>query len=261
MGKTLILSDIHFCKKPSKVTSAKQLRTLWDSCDRLVLNGDTTEAHSSRYSCESKERAAELIELANSDGVSTTLICGNHDPISSEHDYIWCWDKTVLVFHGHAAFPKIAPWSWRSPLVYKARMKYLKETGDGFHEQLLAVRRASHDSASGVFSSNRPSLPKMLLLACPAAIRVFYGWQRFPSLVSSWANQYAPTSRFIITGHTHHAGIWKRDERVIINTGCFGFPSHPRAVIIDEDTLSIFRLKLSRGNYSFGRVFASWNAR
>src|SRR5690606_18475947 len=35
----------------------------------------------------------------------------------------------------------------------------------------------------------------------------------------------------------HRPGIWTIDNRIIINTGSFGFPGKPRAVTIDDDRL------------------------
>ena len=261
MSKTLILSDIHFGKPSSKVVSASQLQNLWRDCDELLLNGDTTEIHSFAYGKHAEEYTAELIELARKDGVRTTLLGGNHDPVCSETDWMWFWDKTVFVFHGHAAFGGIAPWSWRSKYIVQRRNDLLQKSGDGFTEQLEAVRRASHDAATGAFSQFRPSTPHMLMIGLPAAFNVLYGWWKFPTNIAKWVGAYASSAKYIITGHTHHAGIWKRDGKVIINTGCFGFPSHPRAVIIDDKKMTVHKLRVSKGNYSLGRVCSSWNAR
>jgi len=261
MSKTLILSDIHFCRSRSSAVSPEQLRPLWSGCDALLLNGDTTEAHAKSRSNASEERTQRLVELASSDGVRTTLICGNHDPVVSEIESLWFCDKLVLVFHGHAAFPTIAPWNWRSRYIAEVRSKYLAKSSDGFEEQLAAVRKASFEAVSGAFRAHRPSMPQMLAFGPIAAFRVLRGWWQFPTLVSSWVEKYAPTASFIITGHTHHAGVWRRNNRVIINTGCFGFPSHPRAVIIDGYKITVHRLHLKNNNYSLGRVCASWNVR
>lgn len=261
MSKTLILSDIHFCRSRSSAVSPEQLRPLWSGCDALVLNGDTTEAHAKSRSGASEQHTQTLVELASKDGVRTTLICGNHDPVVSNIESLWFCDKRVLVFHGHAPFPTITPWNWRSKYIAEVRLKSLAESGDGFEEQLAAVRKASFDAVSGAFRIHRPSMPHMLALGPRAAFRVLYCWWKFPSLVSAWVENYASTASFIITGHTHHAGIWKRKNRVIINTGCFGFPSHPRAVIIDDNKLTVYRLRLKHSDYSFGRICGSWDVR
>tara|TARA_B100000959_G_scaffold278029_1_gene335605 strand:- start:118 stop:903 length:786 start_codon:yes stop_codon:yes gene_type:complete len=261
MSKTLILSDIHFCESALPDKTAQKFRNLFSGFDALILNGDTTEEHSLSSFEVSREQADALIKFASEDGLQTTVICGNHDPVSSDIDHIWLCDKSVLVFHGHAAFPGIAPWSWRSKYIKKSREEYIKVNGDGFDEQLAAVRQASHEAASGKHKDKRPSLPHMFLLGIPAFFHVLNSWRKFPNLVSDWVERYAPSAKYVITGHTHHAGIWTRNNRVIINTGCFSFPSHPRAVILENDTITVHRLVLSNGNYSFGRVCASWNVR
>ena len=261
MSKTLILSDIHFCESRLSSTSAQRFQKLFDGINTLILNGDTTEEHSQCSFEASKKQTDELLAMASEHGVQTTIICGNHDPIISELDHVWLCNKSVLVFHGHAAFPEIAPWSWRSKYILKARESYIRENGDGFNEQLAAVRKASHEAASGTYRGQRPSLPHMCLLGMPAIFHVLSSWLKFPSLVAEWVEKYAPSAKFIVTGHTHHAGIWKRKGRVIINTGCYGFPSHPRAVILDDESIIVHRLKLSNGFYSLGRVCSSWNVR
>jgi predicted phosphodiesterase len=261
MSKTLILSDIHFCRSRSPNKSAKAFYNLLNGFDALVLNGDTTEDHSLLTIESSKEQTDALISFASKEGIQTSLICGNHDPVTSDIDHVWFCDKSVLVFHGHAAFPGIAPWNWRSKYMRKSREEFLSINGNGFDEQLDAVRQASFEAASGKFKDHRPSLPHMLMLGMPAVFHILNGWRKYPKLVSDWVEQYAPTAKFIITGHTHHAGIWKQNNLVIINTGCFGFPSHPRAVVLENNTITVHRLASSNGNYSLGRVCASWNVR
>jgi predicted phosphodiesterase len=260
MGKTLILSDIHFCKKSSTCNTAEQLRQLWQGCDLLILNGDTTEEHGLRTAEESRIQTKRLIKLAKQDGVQTTLICGNHDP-EYEPNHVWICGNRLLVMHGHVAFSGVAPWSWRSRYIAAARKKYLEETGDGFEQQLSAICRSSVDAATGKFKSHRPSTFQFLLLIIPSIMHVLLGWLTFPTRIHRWAKTYAPATKFIVTGHTHHAGIWRREDRVIINTGCFGFPSHPRAVLIDECKLTVYKLQKKKNIYSLGRIFASWNLR
>lgn len=261
MSKTIILSDLHFGKPNSTAVTAQQFRSLWKGCQSLILNGDTTEAHSINSSEKSKALTTELCRLAKEDGIQTTAVAGNHDPEISKTNSIWLWDKRVLVFHGHAVFPGVAPWSWRAPFIRQRREDLLKKGGDGFEDQLEAVRLASLAAAKGEFKQHRPSLLHMASLAIPASFRVLHSWWNFPEYTSRWVNQFASSAKYVIVGHTHHAGIWNVDGRVIINTGCFGFPSHPRAVIIDEDELTVYRLRLLNNRYTLGRIYSSWNSR
>ena len=252
MGKTLILSDIHFCKKSSTCTDAVQLRSLWQDCSTLILNGDTTQEFGMHSAEQSKKCTDELVRLATEDGVSTILICGNHDPQYKNH-HVWLQDSSVLVTHGHIAFEGVAPWSWRAPHIAKAKETYLAESGDGFEEQLVAIQKASTDAATGAFHSRRPSTFGLICIAIPCALKVLIGWASFPTRMYKWATKYAPSAKVIITGHTHRAGTWKRGGTTIINTGCFGFPSHPRAVVIENNLLTVYKIKKVNGDFTFAQ--------
>ena len=63
-----------------------------------------------------------------------------------------------------------------------------------------------------------------MLLRPWAIVQVLHYWQIFPKLVSSFIEEHAPQARFAIIGHTHRPGIWTINDRVLINTGAFGFP-------------------------------------
>ncbi len=260
MRRTLILSDIHFCKRSSTVKNVEQLRPLWKGYDALVLNGDTSELHCAKHSEKARIATEKLAQLTNEDGVELTLICGNHDPTISQVEHAWFCDKKVLVFHGHAPIYGGAPWSWRYTHFANTFNKQIEATGDGFTEQLLAVREASIQSATGAFNEHRPSKRKMVSFAIPAIFKILLCWKRYPTLVSDWADTFAPTATIIITGHTHHAGIWHRDNKIIINTGCFGFPSHPRAVEITDEKITVHKVIKKKDAYALGRVCAFWKA-
>jgi predicted phosphodiesterase len=260
MGKTLILSDIHFCKRGSTVKSVEQLRPLWQGFDSLILNGDTSELHSASHAEASKQAAADVKVATKRDGVKITFICGNHDPTISDIEHIWFHNTKTLVFHGHAPIEGVAPWSWRCKYIAENNESQIKETGDGFEEQLNATRTASTFAATGAFKQHRPAAPHMLMLSVPAVYKVIRCWWQYPSTVANWIHLYAPSAKFVITGHTHHAGIWKRQGITVINTGCFGFPSHPRAVVIDSTTITVHKLTKKNGVYELGRVCESWSA-
>jgi predicted phosphodiesterase len=260
MCRTLILSDIHFCKRSSTVSNVEQLRPLWKGYDALILNGDTSELHCAEHSDKARLATKHLAQMTHEDGVDLTLICGNHDPTISNVEHKWYCGKKVLVFHGHAPIYGGAPWSWRYSHFANTFKKQLKVTGDGFTEQLLAVREASIQSATGVFNEHQPSKRKLLGLAIPAIFKILLCWKRYPTLVSIWADKYAPSANIIVTGHTHHAGIWHRNNKIIINTGCFGFPSHPRAVEINNEKITVFKVIKKKDTYALGRVCASLNA-
>jgi len=256
MSKILILSDIHFCKNGSSVQSYESIRSLWVGFDTLILNGDTAETLSSTLADPSIQLTESLVDAATEDGLQVILLGGNHDPDISNCDHVYLLNEKILVFHGHVAFQGVAPWSWRSPHIQQLRKDHIRSRGDGFMAQLEAVRAASSSVRMKVFEKNRPSYFGLLMFAIPSMFQVLRGWVVFPSLISDWVNAYSPQSSVIITGHTHRPGIWKRGNKTIINTGCFGlrgFPARPKAVVVEGQQISLFTLQKRGGAYGLGR--------
>ncbi|MBC8200762.1 MAG: metallophosphoesterase family protein [Planctomycetes bacterium] len=260
MSKTLILSDIHYSNRGSNVRCVEQLRPLWDGFDALVFNGDTAELHSTNLKERSRIAIEKIKQCTKEDGVELALLCGNHDPTISELQHLWFHDNKTLVFHGHAPIRGLAPWSWRYKHIVKNINDYIEKAGDGFHEQLAAAREASITAATGGFNQHRPNLFHMLMLSAPASFQVLRCWWKYPSDIATWVSRYAPSAKYVITGHTHHAGVWQRGAITILNTGCYGFPSHPRAVVLDGDSIAIHKVRKRNNRYCLGGVCESWNA-
>ena len=84
-----------------------------------------------------------------------------------------------------------------------------------------------------------------------AIVQVLHYWHVFPKLVSRFVKDYSPQARFAILGHTHRPGIWHVDDRVIINTGAFGFPGKPLAVCLQDNRLEVWPILLRHGLYEF----------
>ncbi len=256
--KTLILSDLHLSKRLSNIESVIQLRPLWHGFDELVLNGDTEESYSKKYSEKSQRATRTLIKTAENDNVKVHLLNGNHDPMISDQHALAFHEKKVLVMHGHAVFPEIAPWTWYASNIRKHRNELLQESEDTFESQLEATRVASDRSAKNRAIKNRPNLISMPLRTAWCVFKILQTWKRCPAITEQWLSTYAPKTKIAVIGHTHHAGIWELRGRIIINTGCFGFPSHPRGVVIEGNTLKIFRIRKNNVEYYFDQELGSW---
>ncbi len=257
-NKTLILSDLHLCKRLSTIETISQLRPLWQGFDELILNGDTEESYSKKYSSQSQEATRSLIKTAESDNVKVHLLDGNHDPMISDSHARLSHDSKVLIMHGHAVFPEIAPWTWYASKIKKHRNELLQASGDTFQSQLEATRIASNRSAKSREVKNRPNLIELPLRTAWCVFKILQTWKRCPSITERWLSTYAPKTKIVIIGHTHRAGIWEINGRVIINTGCFGFPSHPRGVVINENTLKVFRIQKINDQYNLDQELGSW---
>lgn len=258
LNSTIVLSDLHLCKRLSIIEDVTQLRALWQGFDELILNGDTEESYSKKYAPRSQEARRTLVKIAEDDGVRVHLLNGNHDPmISNAHAYTLCEDK-VLIMHGHAVFKEVAPWTWYAPQIVAHRDELLREFGDSYESQLRTTQLASDRSAKSRATINRPSIIALPFKMAWCVAKILQTWHRFPLITEKWLATYAPKTKIVVVGHTHHAGVWNVHGRVIINTGCFAFPSHPRAVIVENNTLKVVRIRKNNNKFCLAQELGSW---
>ena len=254
--RTVIISDTHLGPKHGAVRSADVLRPLWDGAAKLIVNGDVAEVHHPRHSTAAARQVVRLAELCETDGVTLRLISGNHDALLTDVRHIWMGHRFVLVTHGDAIHPAIAPWSPRADLLTASFKDALGKFEDG-SPQTLERRLSAAQHAGFTEWSNEARFgvsPMMELLRQPSSIfKILSCWRQMPEMAAEFLGKLAPQARFIILGHTHREGIWPVNGRVVINTGSFGFPGHPRAVVIEGDMLSVWPIVWKRGGYRLGR--------
>ena len=258
LSRILVLSDLHLCKRLSSVGDVLELRPLWQGFDELILNGDTEETYSKRCSQRSIEATRTLIQTAEGDGLQVHLLTGNHDPMISDRHYYSTHDGKILIFHGHAVFQEVTPWTWYGKAIASHRRKLIDKSSDTFESQLQATQIASDYSASGGKNKNKPSLITLPTRVAWSVLKVLEAWRKFPHMTFRWVSTYAPEAKFVIVGHTHHAGIWNVQDKVIINTGCFGFPSYPCAVVLENSNLMVFRIRKKNNTFCLSQELGSW---
>jgi predicted phosphodiesterase len=256
MARTLILSDTHLgSTRPGSAPSAESLRPLWRACDRLVINGDVAEVHDSRYRERAVFEAARLADLCRRDGVELTLLTGNHDACLAPERRLLLAGGQVFVTHGDVFHPDVAPWSREAPTLRQAfaqSLGRLTHPARRLDDQLVAAEHAhlehwtDHEPGRGEFTLRqvirRPWLPLKLL----------WCWARYPRLAAEFTRRHVPGARFVVFGHTHRAGCWRRGGVTVINTGCFGFPSRPLAVQLHGCQLEVWPIRSREGSYELG---------
>ncbi len=264
--RTIILSDLHLGRAHGAATSADALRPVWLGADRLVINGDVAEIHHPRHRAAAARKTLRLFDLCEEDGVELTLLSGNHDPFISDIRHLHMADGLILVTHGDVLHPAVAPWSPVAGRVRKASHRALATLTPDEREDLETRLRASQyasafgwaDLAKLENESGRSNLFGMLIRPW-APIQVLLYWHVVPSLAAAFAERHAPDARYLVLGHTHHPGVWRIGPRVILNTGSFGFPGRPRAVIVDDGELSFVRILRRNGSYRLeDRPLTTW---
>ena len=240
---TLILSDLHLGRPSHAAISADALRPLWQGFERLILNGDIAEVHHPEHRVKAAWQAMRVIDLCEEDGIELVLLSGNHDPFISDHRKLSLANGQLFITHGDVFLPAVAPWSPNASKLKKANREALAaleiDALDDLERRLKAAQHASHAEWDDLEAQNQHSTIFSMLTRPWSVFQVLWHWRQFPKIVSEFAATHDIESKYIVTGHTHHQGIWTVDDRVIINTGSFGFPGKPLGVALRESVLSV----------------------
>ncbi len=253
MARTVIISDTHLANPTSGIAAPGMLRPIWQDADRLIINGDTAELHHPTLGEEATRLTIELQNLCERDGVDLTLIAGNHDPFISDERYLRLANGAVFVTHGDVLHPAIAPWSENADRLARemswALSRMAPEERHRLESRLRAAQHASHMEWL-VNTERTPHTTMLKLLTRPVTVcKLLHYWWRVPKLAEAFMQSHAPTARFLVLGHTHRQGIWHMGERVIVNTGSFGFPARPRAIVLQNSELLVHPILRRHNSY------------
>jgi predicted phosphodiesterase len=220
------------------------LRPLWQGVDHLIINGDVAELDDPRYCDLARKETLRLQELCEQDGVTLTLLAGNHDPDVTDQHFLFMADQKILITHGDSVHPAIAPWCATAPLMQaafdRAMASIAVESKDQLASRLEATKTAARAKWEHLKSGNFHMMGLKRMVRRPwSFFQVLNYWHRFPDDAAAFVEKYAPQSKVLITGHTHHKGIWTRRGKTIINTGGFAFPTTPRRVVIEGTTITV----------------------
>ncbi len=266
-----VLSDLHVGHPASYLTDPAQLAPLCEGAATVLFNGDTVEA---LWVCNRDKAHGQLEQIAATcqhQGARAIFLNGNHDPVVSSASHLDLCDGAILVTHGDILFHAVAPWSREAEVIGAAHSRVLDEMADTagpdaltvFEERLVAVKKASlalemHEPRrpggrlAGLALALRESWPPWRLL------NILHSWLVTPDRADALAHAFRPRARFVLLGHTHYAGVWKRGQRVIINTGSFLPFSGRYGVRLSPDRLDVLAIERRKDEWRFGRAVATF---
>lgn len=250
---TLIISDTHL-GRPGKAT-AQSLAPIWQGIDELVINGDSAEVQIPWLRSAAVRELDRLSELTRRDGVRLTLVSGNHDAYLTDNRCLRYADGRILVMHGDALHPGVAPWTRSGKAMKRLTERALADIDpaerDTLETRLSVAQHVGHSEflEEYVLSSRGEGGLRQVARRPWQVPRVLHYWRREPALAERFIEAYAPRTEVLIIGHSHRPGVWRRGRRTIINTGAFLFPGRPWCAALSSDGLRVERLIKRDGQY------------
>jgi len=253
--RIIIISDTHLGSRGSPAPEA--LRPLWADADELIVNGDLAQLHDPACRTAAARHVLRLQALCEEDGVTLTVLSGNHDPQLTDVRHLTLCDGRVFITHGDVLHPAISPWNGTDTVLHALNEEALaaldRPQRSALPAQLAAAQHAAHlNWEVPAHPQRQPALAGRLVENARKIAATLWYWQILPRRAADFAGQYAPEARFFIFGHIHRAGIWQFDDLTVINTGCWHFPFRPRAVVIESGRLSVWPVRpAGAGVYQF----------
>lgn len=262
-----IISDLHIGHPASLIKDPEQLIPLFRDIPRVIFNGDTVEMRL-KWQRESGQRHLErLAAVCQAAGADPCFINGNHDPAASGISHLDLADGQILITHGDMLFHDIAPWSREAPFLRAAHEKALSDLHPDalldFEQRLGATKKAAL-----ALEMHNLYLPRGRFARFAAVLRECWPPWRPLFIIKCWfdtpreavklARTFRPDARFVLLGHTHYSGCWRRDNLMIINTGSFMPVSGCYAVDLEERKLTVRRVERRGRTFHLGRLLASY---
>jgi predicted phosphodiesterase len=264
---TRIISDIHYGDRASAVTSLAQLAPLLAGTRTLICNGDTLDTRAGPYPEHTAHLRRDLTRFIQCAPAEVRLFTGNHDPDVSNQASADLAGGHVLVTHGDVLFDNLVPWGVDAmragELVSQARAACAAGSLDlarllQIHRQAAAQIPQRHQAEPRSWKYLAGFL-KDTIWPAPRALLILRAWQKTPGLAQSLLKTHRPQARFLVMGHTHRPGIWRRpDGRTIINTGSYCPPSGRLLVELTTHELLVRRVLLRGGDFHPGKIIAQF---
>ena len=242
--RTLVLSDLHL-GRPNGAGRADAFEALLADFDRVIVNGDVAELHHPDFAGDAELELARLRDICFSRGIKLDLVAGNHDPFVSDLRSLALADGAIYITHGDALHPAVAPWSPCASVMRQAYAAALASTAQGTAEdaaRFAAAREASLAEWRAMGDGAHVSTIGGMARHPGLALAVLAYWSRYPRMVASWAERFAPQAGTVIVGHSHRGFVRTVDGRQIVNTGAYAFPGRPTGVVVEGTTVRVHRL-------------------
>lgn len=268
LGETLrtpifVFSDLHLGHPASYVNEVESMLPLLEGAATVVFNGDTFEYLSLRRRASAVEYADRLFECCNSVGARPILVTGNHDPHASSAHHLDLLEGRVFITHGDVLHPALAPWSKEAGFLLQERERLSEQHPDDedLLDQLVLTKRCAmvaslYDNYRKRGLIARLAMPGKFLAEPWRIYKAFSYWASVPTLARSLQRRFRPEAKLMLVGHSHRAGVWRKDDFTLVNTGSYQPLSQPLVVRIEADHAIVTPAQRRGASYRYGRPMA-----
>ncbi|HYZ71688.1 MAG TPA: metallophosphoesterase [Chthoniobacterales bacterium] len=263
---TIIISDLHLGHRASQIRDPEELVPILKEARSVIFNGDTVEMRTPVDRPVGRHMAAVIARLCHSIGCRATFVNGNHDPAVSKIDHLDLMDGRILVTHGDILFLGVAPWSRQALAYRKIHLRALANLGPdalmNFEKRLLAAKRTSIKlqlmERPVTEHSKAPKLSVLVQQFWPPhrPFMILRAWLQTPTLAARLCDLFRPNSKYVIVGHTHYPGFWKRGPVTVINTGSYVLHFGALAVLLNGESIEIRRVIKQKEGFALGKRVA-----
>jgi predicted phosphodiesterase len=257
-----ILSDLHLGHAASRISDAERLRPLIAGAGTVIFNGDTWQELAKARLPRTVDLLEGLRRLCRDEGVEAVFLSGNHDPGWPGRGWIELAEGRIVITHGDAVLWSGSPWS-REAFEREAEVRRLweehRDAGDDAGERLVLAREIARALKAASYPKGRSLVGRAIDAVNPPrrAWEILSAWVGHPRATARFARRYFPAAEIVIAGHFHWPGVWRREDRVVINTGAFVRPHPAWWVEWDRGWLRCGRV-VGEGSWQMAEAAAVW---
>jgi predicted phosphodiesterase len=258
----LILSDLHLGHSGSVIRDVAELVPLLQDARTLILNGDTWQELDLDFQAEGRVMWEQWQNICREREIELVVLPGNHDPGQGSQDYAELANGQILVMHGDAIFPEVAPWS-RTAMRKEAE---LREVIQAHPQETVRERFAMAKKISRILIPRYHPRSKNIFARIWDAIhppgrawRMLISWATMVEETRKFSARYFPRAEVVICGHFHRCGIWEEKSPLVINSGSFMPPGAAYWCEYQKGMLRVGTMKHSPEGWQRDEVLGVWN--
>lgn len=258
-----IFSDLHLAHRLSRIARVSAMRPLLAGAGTVIFNGDTWQELTHAVHERSAVMLDELRELCAEEGCETLFLSGNHDPGWPGPGWAELADGRIIVTHGDALLFAGSPWKHEILTGKQQVLELWRQQPQAATDAQVRLHLA-REIARALPSQHEPSGRRLwqrvwnAVIPPQRALWMLRAWWSQGTAGVEFCKRYFPQAEVLIVGHFHRHGCWRKDGRLVINTGSFISPGRAHWVEWQAGWLRRGVIAESSTVYGLGKVLQEW---